>query len=601
MTDAHSNAPSNAYWGERYLDLATLERRYEELAEAHPEWMRREQITQTRAGHPITLITLTALIDHQGVEASEASLLERPALWIDAGTHAAEWAGIAGALYDLERWIGRLTGAEGTLEEQLAERQWFSQHVIYMIPIICPDGYDALWGGLPYIRSTLRDARGDLVEVGMRTHDIDGDGTARWMRWKHPAGPFVEEADHPGLMRGRRIEDDPSSAYFMCMEGTFACWDEWTWEEAPRPWVEGLDLNRNFPAHWQNFEMFGMDGGPYPLSEVESRAVVDAFAARPRISAALTYHTFTGALLTQPYRKNTPMETADIRLMEAVGKQAVEGTDYRVIRIHPDFVYDENAEVVGVWSDTISSVFGVPGYTLELWDPFKRNGLDNPQPAKFFGDPDPELLRGLIAGFKDTPGAWCDWYTFDHPQLGEVELGGLNFMMTVRNPPEPELRSEVERSHLVAERMRKILPQVNARCTVERLATAGDPAMRQDDHLYRVRLSLENCGFLSTTALRRGAQWSSCPEVSAHLELPGGTSLISGALSSDREHLSGWGEASLGLGGLSPSLPSRGHRALWEWIVQGPADTVLQVRWSGGRGGAGQLAVTLSDDERSLS
>ena len=120
------------------------------------------------------------------------------------------------------------------------------------------------------------------------------------------------------------------------------------------------------------------------LSETESRAVVDAFASRPRTAAALTYHTFTGALLTQPYRKNTPLNKVDIRLMNAIGEQAVKGTDYRVIKIYPDFVYDEDSDVVGVWSDTLSTVFGVPGYTLELWDPFKRNGLENPHPASFF-------------------------------------------------------------------------------------------------------------------------------------------------------------------------------------------------------------------------
>ena len=577
---------SGSYWGERYLDLNELEERYASLASAHPEWIRVEDLAETRRGHSIKLLTITALRDASGNAVSDDELAGRPALWIDAGTHAAEWAGVAGALYDLERWVGRLSGAEGTSQEQARERAWFERHVIYLVPLICPDGYEALWGGAPYLRSTLRDPRGDLVEVGMRTHDIDGDGVARWMRWRHPAGPFVEEEGYPGQMRGRRLDDDPESAYFMCMEGTFYGWDGWRWEEAPRPWVEGLDLNRNFPSHWQSFKMFGMDGGSYPLSETESRAVVDAYAARPRIAAALTYHTFTGALLTQPYRKQTPMCSADIRLMEAIGQQAVEGTDYRVIRIHPDFVYDEDAEVVGVWSDTLSSVFGVPGYTLELWDPFKRNGLDNPKPAQFFADPDPALLRELIAGFKDTPGAWRDWRPFDHPQLGEVELGGLDFMMTVRNPPPAELQRELERSHLVAERMRRVLPQVSAELDVESLG----------GQLFRVRLDLENIGFLSTSALQRGESWVSCPRVSATLRLPEGAQLVSGDAASEREHLAGWGESSLGLGGLSPSLLDRGHRARWEWIIDAPAGGQLEVSWSGGRGGAGVLSAFAHTD-----
>ena len=413
----------SAYHGERYLTLNELYERYQSLADTYPQWIKLESVAQTRAGHDILLLTLSKRTDDHGVTLGDDELLTRSALWIDAGTHAAEWAGVSGALYDVERWIERLSGERGE-EAQKTEQRWFSEHAIYLMPLICPDGYDALWGNMPYLRSTLRDKRDDVIEAGMTTHDLDGDGVARWMRWKHPAGSFVEDEESVGLMRGRRLDDDPQNAYFLCMEGSFQLWDGVKWEEAPRPWVEGLDLNRNFPAHWQNFTMFGMDGGAYPLSETESRAVVDTFSARPRIAAALTYHTFTGALLTQPYRKNTPLSKGDIRLMGAIGQQAVTGTGYRVIKIHPDFVYDEDAEVVGVWSDTLSTVFGVPGYTLELWDPFKRNGLENPHPAKFFSDPDPALLRALTEGFRETPNAWSDWTRFEHPQLGEVELGG---------------------------------------------------------------------------------------------------------------------------------------------------------------------------------
>lgn len=585
---------TDAYYGESYLKLEDLYKRYQELADQNPQWMRIESIASTRAGHDILLITLSNHLDQDQQEVSSEALLARPALWIDAGTHAAEWAGVSGALYDLECWLEMIDGHRGK-QIQAKEQAWFTDHAIYLVPLICPDGYEALWGQRPYLRSTLRDSRGDLIEIGMTPHDLDGDGVTRWMRWQHPAGSFVEDSEYPGLMRGRQLDDDPNEAYFMCMEGSFQLWDGWRWEEAPRPWIEGLDLNRNFPAHWQNFTMFGMDGGSYPLSEIESRAVVDAFSNRPRIAAALTYHTFTGALLTQPYRKNTPLNKSDIRLMKAIGEQAVEGTDYRVIKIHPDFVYDDDAEVVGVWSDTLSTVFGVPGYTLELWDPFKYHGLENHHPARFFSDPDPLLIRGLTLGFQQTPGAWADWQSFDHPQLGTVELGGLDFMMTIRNPPHAELPREVQKSHQVAERMRRVLPKVNAelKATIIDANTNAHDDLSQP-HLYKLQLTLENFGFLSTSALQQGKKWSPCPQVSATLKVDDqNTRLISGLKSKPHPHLNGWGEASLGLGGLSPSLSEHGHRALFEWIIEAKSNTVVTVRWSAGRGGAGNVQLEL--------
>ena len=551
-----------------YLPLSDLYDRYRALATRAPEWCTLEEIGESRAGHPIYVLTLTA--QPQSDEAQT-----RPALWVDAGTHAAEWAGISAALFSAELWI------EALCRGDRSEIAWFSVHAVYLIPCLCPDGYEALWGERAYLRSTLRPPRADQPRQGLCAQDLTGDGVIRWMRWRHPAGPFVEDRESAGVMRARRIDDDPSEAFFFCVEGVFEQWDGWRWEQAPRAWVESLDLNRNFPASWQSFKMFGMDGGPYPLSEPESRAVVDAFAARPYIAAAITHHTFTGALLTQPYRKQSPMCRADIELMEALGKQAVAQTDYRVIRVYPDFVYDDEMEVVGVWSDTLSSTFGIPGYTLELWDPFRFCGIDNPNPAQFFRAPDPDRLRGLIEGFQEVEGGWTPWTSYEHPQLGAVELGGLDFMMTVRNPPPHELEAECLRAHSVVHRMRRALPKVTAEVEIS----------AHGEGLYHVQLKLENSGFLSTSSLQRGTSWSHCPTVSVTLEIDDPSRVLEGALHRALPHLSGWGEASLSVGGLSPSLAAQGHRQMLAWWVRGAED--LSISWTGGRGGKGRIPVDL--------
>ena len=115
------------------------------------------------------------------------------------------------------------------------------------------------------------------------------------MRWKHRAGPWVIDPEVPMWMRHRTLDDDPEEAYFFCTEGLFEHWDGVRWTNASLEF--GLDLNRNFPGSWQPFSMFGMDGGAYPLSEPESRAVVDAVHARPNIAVALSNHTYTGGIM----------------------------------------------------------------------------------------------------------------------------------------------------------------------------------------------------------------------------------------------------------------------------------------------------------------
>lgn len=543
--------------GDRYLSFPALDALTLALAAALPGWARVETIGHSREGRPLRLLILGRDDGRQD---------QRPGFWLDGGTHAAEWTGVIAALYAVRRWG----------EEILRDPAWFEAHTLYVMPCMSPDGYQAMFEGRPYLRSVLRPPPEGAVRAGLENGDIDGDGVVRWMRWRHPAGTHVPDEALEGAMRPRRIDDSPEDAWFVCTEGSLLAWDGLRWTEAPLRF--GHDLNRNFPAHWAPFSMFGMDGGAFPLSEPESRATVDAFAARPRIAAGLTNHTWTGALLTQPYRADSPLDDADIELMEALAQQAVEGTGYRAIRVHPDFTYDARRPIVGVWADTMATVFGVPGYTLELWDPYAAAGTEVKDPARFFRHPDPAVNRALMRHFMAFPGAWTPWRPFTHPQLGPVEIGGLDVQRTVRNPPESLLLAECERGFLVAERLRRSLPRVEARLTLE------DGCLR---------LTLENFGAFSTAALSRGEKVGAAPPVSARLTLEGELTLIAGAADQAMSHLDGWGNAlgPLVSSPLYPALPARGHRAEARWWLRGAG--VARVRWSGGRGGAGELTIPI--------
>ena len=61
-------------------------------------------------------------------------------------------------------------------------------------------------------------------------------------------------------------------------------------------------------------------------SEPESRAVLDAVAARPNIGSAVTNHTFTGCLLAPPGRKDSPLPASDVKRMQRLALDAVQGT-----------------------------------------------------------------------------------------------------------------------------------------------------------------------------------------------------------------------------------------------------------------------------------
>ncbi len=562
--------PFTPYAADDYVDFNYLEDFCRTLADEHPEWVELEVVGESRRGRPLLVLTISAA--EKGPDGSERG--QRPALWLDAGTHASEWTGISAVLFTVSRWMERLLAGDAAFQE------WFATHEAVIMPCISPDGVQAMFEGSPFIRSSLRPPREGEVRAGLDPCDIDGDGAVRMMRWKHPAGTFVEDPEWAPFMRPRTLDDEPDEAYFVCDEGEFVNWDGVKWTSAPREF--GIDLNRNFPGEWRPFSMFGMDAGRFPLSEPESRAVVDAFSAHPHLGCALTMHTYTGCVLTQPYRKDTPLQKGDIELMEQLAKDVVEGTDYRVFRVYPDFMYDPDQSIVGVWADTISSVFGVPGYTVELWDPLGYAGLEVDKPTEFLMRPEPDQLRQLLTKFAEDEQNVEPWRTYDHPQLGEVEIGGIEYLRTIRNPPPARLSDECMKAFKMAERARRALPEVRAMVDVTKLS----------DDAHEVRLILENLGFLPTSGLARGQDVGASPVVSARIELPEGMSTHDAA-EQELAHLDGWGNLRTGSGRnpVYAGLPARGHRQFAEWTVKGRG--TIEIVWQGGRGGRGLETIDL--------
>ncbi|KPK55440.1 MAG: hypothetical protein AMJ59_23910 [Gammaproteobacteria bacterium SG8_31] len=549
------------YDGSEYLDFAAVENFCRNLAAQHPEWVTLEEIGRSHHDRPLLLLTLSR---------TDGDVSRRPGFWLDGGTHAAEFTGVMAAIYAVSRWVSQLAEGEKSVVD------WFSHRAVYVMPCISPDGFQAMCDGAPFIRSSLRPPQPGTVRSGLDPCDIDGDGVVRWMRWKHPAGSFVPDPDVPLFMRPRTLEDDPEDAYFLCDEGEFIQWDGGRWRSAPKAF--GVDLNRNFPGSWQPFEMFGMDGGAFSLSEPESRAVVDAFSGRPFIGAGLTNHTYTGCLLTQPYAKNPPISKADIDLMEHLAKEAVKGTDYKVFKVNPEFTYDPDKLIVGVWADSMVSVFGVPGYTLELWDPLGEAGLELEKPLEFFLKPDPEQMKKLFAHFSAEGHAVEPWRSFDHPQLGEVEIGGIDYLRTLRNPPVDKLQGECEAGFKVADALRRALPDVSG-------------SLRTEHHgkTWSVEVTLENHGYLPTSATLRGARLTGAPKISAKLECSEGLTIVSGPDEIELEHLEGWGQTLVGSGRnpVYASLPSHGHRTIARWMVEGSGK--VTVTWCAGRAGEGRV------------
>ena len=544
---------SHSYDGHDYLSYPQIIDFCTQLSKDYPDWIELRTIGKTTLETPIVMLVIGK------------NPQNTPVFWMDGGTHASEWTGVMACLYAASQWAKELDTPEGC--------HWFTHNGVAIVPCVSPDGYQALFTGTPFLRSSLRLPLAGTQRIGLDPHDINGSGNVRFMRWCHPSGPYCLDETAPLGLRKRRLNDPPEQAYFLCPEGSFLEWDGVSYKTASLK--HGIDLNRNFPVLWSPFSMFGMDAGMYPLSEPESRALTDALASFKTVCAVLSNHTYTGALLTQPYHPDSVLPASDIDLMQELADQAVHTSHYRTIKVYPDFVYDPKKRIIGVWADFVSSNMGIPAYTLELWNPFEWAGVEIKKPAEFFGHPDPNIVNGMLK--KACSEAPVPWTSFAHPQLGEVEIGGFVYLKTIRNPPPSLLQKECEHGLIVANNLRKSMPIIHLSHDITPLPNGW----------FSVCIILENQGFLSSVITERahGLSLAAKPKVTLK-DNPGP--------SPDIQYLpvlEGWGTGLYKQNAVYPNLSARSPRSSATFVL--PKGD-YRFHWDAGRGGSGVHHVTLS-------
>ena len=84
-------------------------------------------------------------------------------------------------------------------------------------------------------------------------------------------------------------------------------------------------------------------------------------------------------------------------------------------------------------------------WAIEVWAPLREAGIEDYKYIDWYRDhevdDDLKIMKWLDT--VDDGSGFIDWYPFDHPELGEVELGGINSFKVWSNPPADRLESEV--------------------------------------------------------------------------------------------------------------------------------------------------------------
>ena len=128
-------------------------------------------------------------------------------------------------------------------------------------------------------------------------------------------------------------------------------------------------------------------------------------------------------------------------MYKKIGEIGTKLTGYRCVSTFHDFKYHPKEVTTGAFDDWMFDHLGAFAFTIELWDLPDEAGIKERKFIEWHRDHPHEQDVQILKWIDENggPQAYVDWYAFDHPQLGKVELGGWNMMYTWRNPPHSHL------------------------------------------------------------------------------------------------------------------------------------------------------------------
>lgn len=462
---------------------------YKLWAEKYPDITELYEVAKSYEGRPILQMTIT--------NKKSGKHTNKPAAYFEGGRHGGEVTA-SEAVFWLTRHLLENYGKDPEITKLIDTK------TVYVRPQNNPDGTNMYLFTEQQNRSTVRphDTDRDGLLDEDPSEDLDGDGIIRMMRKKAVTEKEKEEANlvtDPRDPKGRLMKRvfEGKGDYLMYSEGIDNDVDGKYNEDG----IGGLDLHRNYPENWRpdtggdetgrGYTQFG--AGEYPLSEIETRSTVLWLLSHPNISVVNSLDTRVPMHLRPPSTSSSAesMFLKDRLIYEYYDNLGMTITGYP-------------------WAGDVYETYSTRGKTNRLTgDPLKPTPLFGHGPdfgyfyygAVWYGD---ELWNN--GAMKDYDGdgqrddydgmRWDDeengskgfknWEKFNHPQLGEVEIGGSHPKFFSQNGPPWQLEGWIKKQSLFNLAMAMDLPQIEIKNV--NITKSGD--------VYEIKVSWTNSGKL---------------------------------------------------------------------------------------------------------
>ncbi|MBT8488457.1 MAG: peptidase M14 [Gemmatimonadetes bacterium] len=459
---------------DRWLDHDEIGERMQLMEQTWPDLLSLQSLGDSYGGREMWLMTIN--------NPATGDELDKAGMFIEANVHGNEIQGAEVALYTI--WY--LMENYGEIDEVT---RLVDERVFYILPSVNPDGRDyffdehgsgARTGHIPV------DSDGDGLFDEDPPNDLNGNGVIEQIRKYVPGqgthrlnvdDPRIMEAVPPGelgdwvLLGGEGLDDDGDGLV----------------NEDP---IGGYDPNRNYGSDWQpNYIQGGsMD---YPFQLPETRAINDFMVTRPNIAGFQSFHNSGGMILRPPGAAWFGEYPApDVRVYDEIGEAGERMLPYYNYYVVWQGLYATHGGSIDWTNDGL----GIISYANELWNggqyfnsPLLQNQQQDPN-SPISG----QRSRYFFDDFLEFGDQFVEWAPFDHPQYGEVEMGGWKKLSGRVNPR--FLSMELfHRNMAFTLYHADMMPKMSmGETSVERL----------DGDLYRVRVDIRNERLIPTITVK---------------------------------------------------------------------------------------------------
>ena len=458
----------------------------------------------------------------------------------------------------------------------------------YVFPDVSPDASEQYFRELKYERSINASPTDDDRDFSTDEdpyEDLDRDGFITMIRVADPAGTYTESTDDKRVMVPADLSKGETGAYFLYSEGIDNDKDGSFNEDGPG----GVNFNKNLTY---NYEEFGSNTGLHPVSEPETRAVLDFLFDHFNIYATFSFSPqdnlnpqqrpagpggSPGAVQAQPSPQEQPsMQQSQMPPMlqgqfpQAGGGQmrnlmrqnrkitSVQKSDETIVKL----VSDKYREITG--SRGTPPVKNTPGNFME-WSYYHYGRYSFGTPAWWIPlerDKNAEAAFLKYAEENKMEDVFVPWTVIDHPDFPgkKTEVGGIKpFAMT--NPPAEKIEELVSKNYKFIIAVAAMHPE---------LEFLDKKVENMGDDVFRVSLKLHNKGIFATcTEAGQNNMWTRLMEL--RFEPANGQKFLSGQKVQRVQRLEG------------------GAAAEFSWLVHGKGTVSI----SAGAANTGTVTTTL--------